>query len=385
MAYTTGQKIEFLGAALSGQVPQFQQQMEQLDEKRMEAMYKDAGAAYQLLGNNDYQGIINLANDRLGLLQRLPGSDPSDTMQVLQLAQGAAAGNSQSLSQLTQVLKSANQQGLARGYYAAPAGPERIIVGENQTVMEVGTDGELRQVATGAPKQKSPTTEIGKLDYDLLNENITQAQYDAQITQIERAENRVISEDESRLRKEFNAIPQVKSFSDQSQAYGRIIASAESPSAAGDLALIFNYMKVLDPGSTVREGEFANAQNAGSVPARLGALYNNVVDGQRLTVEQRQDFVDRGGRLYKDAETGFMKRYNQYSDLAILQKLPFKNVVTDYRYTLDPNVLRVTNQSVTDGMQFNNEEEVNQFAITTPIPDGEIVYVGGQPFTWVNE
>jgi hypothetical protein len=36
-------------------------------------------------------------------------------------------------------------------------------------------------------------------------------------------------------------------------------------------------------------------------------------------------------------------------------------------------------------MQFNNEEEVNQFAITTPIPDGEIVYVGGQPFTWVNE
>ena len=385
MAYTTGQKIEFLGAALSGQVPQFQQQMEQLDEKRMEAMYKDAGAAYQLLGNNDYQGIINLANDRLGLLQRLPGSDPADTMQVLQLAQGAAAGNSQSLSQLTQVLKSANQQGLARGYYTAPAPRERVVLGENEDMYEVQADGSLKIIGSGAPKQKSPTTEIGKLDYDLLNENITQAQYDAQITQIELAENRVISEDESRLRKEFNAIPQVKSFSDQSQAYGRIIASADLPSAAGDLALIFNYMKVLDPGSTVREGEFANAQNAGSVPARLGAFYNNVVDGQRLTVEQRQDFVDRGGRLYKDAETGFMKRYNQYSELATLQKLPFKNVVTDYRYTLDPNVLKVTNQSVTDGMQFNNEEEVNQFAITTPIPDGEIVYVGGQPFTWVNE
>ena len=385
MAYTTGQKIEFLGAALSGQVPQFQQQMEQLDEKRMEAMYKDAGAAYQLLGNNDYQGIINLANDRLGLLQRLPGSDPSDTMQVLQLAQGAAAGNDQSLSQLRQVLESANQQGLARGYYAAPAPRERVVLGENEDMYEVQADGSLKIIGSGAPKQKSPTTEIGKLDYDLLNENITQAQYDAQITQIELAENRVISEDESRLRKEFNAIPQVKSFSDQSQAYGRIIASADLPSAAGDLALIFNYMKVLDPGSTVREGEFANAQNAGSVPARLGAFYNNVVDGQRLTVEQRQDFVDRGGRLYKDAETGFMKRYNQYSELATLQKLPFKNVVTDYRYTLDPNVLKVTNQSVTDGMQFNNEEEVNQFAITTPIPDGEIVYVGGQPFTWVNE
>lgn len=128
--YTIGQKISGIGAALSGQVPQFQQQMEQLDEKRTEAMYKDAGAAYQLLGNNDYQGIINLANDRLGLLQRLPGSDPSDTMQVLQLAQGAAAGNTQSLSQLTQVLESANQQGLARGYYTAPAGPEEYTLGQ---------------------------------------------------------------------------------------------------------------------------------------------------------------------------------------------------------------------------------------------------------------
>ena len=113
--YTLGQKIAGIGAALGGRVPQFQQQMEQLDEKRMEAMYKDAGAAYQLLNNKDYQGIINLANDRLGLLQRLPGSDPADTMQVLQLAQGAAAGNYQSLSQLTQVLEAANQQGLSRG------------------------------------------------------------------------------------------------------------------------------------------------------------------------------------------------------------------------------------------------------------------------------
>jgi hypothetical protein len=171
--YTTGQKIEFLGAALSGQVPQFQQQMEQLDEKRMEAMYKDAGAAYQLLGNNDYQGIINLANDRLGLLQRLPGSDPSDTMQVLQLAQGAAAGNTQSLSQLTQVLESANQQGLARGYYAAPAPRERVVLGENEDMYEVQADGSLKRIGSGSPKSQTPLTEVGKINEEYNRGNIT--------------------------------------------------------------------------------------------------------------------------------------------------------------------------------------------------------------------
>ena len=38
------------------------------------------------------------------------------------------------------------------------------------------------------------------------------------------------------------------------------------PDAAGDMALIFSYMKMLDPNSTVREGEYATAQDAGSIP-----------------------------------------------------------------------------------------------------------------------
>ena len=57
----------------------------------------------------------------------------------------------------------------------------------------------------------------------------------------------------STARREFSGLPAVKSFAEQASAYGRVVASAEDPSPAGDLALIFNYMKVLDPGSTVRD------------------------------------------------------------------------------------------------------------------------------------
>jgi hypothetical protein len=134
------------------------------------------------------------------------------------------------------------------------------------------------------------------------------------------------------IRGEFGAIPAVKAFSEQSQAFGRIVASAENPSPAGDLSLIFNFMKVLDPGSTVREGEFANAQNAGAVDERLRGLYNQIVKGTRLSEPQRADFVNRAARLYGNAEQGYMKTEKFYRGLAERAGLNPDEVLPSYRY-----------------------------------------------------
>jgi len=114
--YTIGQKLQGIGAALSGTVPQFQQEMQQLSEARTKAMYQDAGAAYEMLQNNNYQGIIELANDRLSILRRLPGSDPSDTEQVLQLAQVAQYGDPNAQAQLKNILEGAYYRGIDLGY-----------------------------------------------------------------------------------------------------------------------------------------------------------------------------------------------------------------------------------------------------------------------------
>jgi len=59
--------------------------------------------------------------------------------------------------------------------------------------------------------------------------------------------------DVSALRKEFNS--RVGDFTDVSDAYSRVLASVgpgNEGTPAGDIALIFNYMKMLDPGSPVR-------------------------------------------------------------------------------------------------------------------------------------
>lgn len=98
------------------------------------------------------------------------------------------------------------------------------------------------------------------------------------------------------LRDEYTA--QTKDFQTIGAQYGNIVATAAKPSAAGDIALITSYMRMLDPLSTVREGEFANAENAAGVPAQVRAKYNKLLNGERLTPEQRTDFVNQAKAVY---------------------------------------------------------------------------------------
>ena len=112
-------------------------------------------------------------------------------------------------------------------------------------------------------------------------------------------------------------------------AMGRIEASATDPSAAGDLALIFNYMKVLDPGSTVREGEFANAENSGAAWLKGARLYNKVLNGKRLTGGQRADFVDRSRKLFKKAEDQAAKTNKEFGSLATRNGIQPERILMD--------------------------------------------------------
>jgi hypothetical protein len=58
----------------------------------------------------------------------------------------------------------------------------------------------------------------------------------------------------SELRREYNNLPEVKNSGTILSAHRTIQTVAKNPSAAGDLSLIFSYMKLLDPESSVREG-----------------------------------------------------------------------------------------------------------------------------------
>lgn len=180
------------------------------------------------------------------------------------------------------------------------------------------------EFAKGQVPQNIKPIDALKLQETMLDIQKKQAELD----QLEKTGGLDIEEifnQESKLRADYQK--QSQQFGDVSRSYQRVIDSATNPSAAGDLALIFNYMKILDPGSTVREGEFATAQNAGGLDDRTRSLYNSVINGTRLSEAQRADFVARAGMLYKGQEELQQGIDEQYKTLADRYKLNSENIL----------------------------------------------------------
>lgn len=147
------------------------------------------------------------------------------------------------------------------------------------------------------------------------NRGLTPAQQRAEDRQV-RSEQNASRRDEVNLRREFNNRQEVKDFRTIQAAYNSVQAAAQNPSAAGDLSLIFAYMKILDPGSVVREQEFANAQNAAGVPDQVRNLYNRALNGQRLNPRQRQDFLNQAQGLYQSRRQTYDQIAGEYRSYA---------------------------------------------------------------------
>jgi len=135
------------------------------------------------------------------------------------------------------------------------------------------------------------------------------------------------------LRKEFLSLPGTKAAQDVKASYEQIKGLAGHPSAANDLTLIYSYMKMLDPGSTVREGEFATAQNAASIPDQIRNQWNKAVSGERLNPEQRKQFLQGAESVYQSRIKSQLPMVKRYKELAENLGVDPKQVV----FELDPD------------------------------------------------
>ena len=133
----------------------------------------------------------------------------------------------------------------------------------------------------------------------------------------------------SALRDDFRAEPAVKKSETIADATRLVRASAASPTAAGDLSLIFAYMRVLDPSSVVREREFANAQNAAGVPDQVRNLYNRVLEGTRLNDRQRRDFVARANDIAQQQSKSIQAQIARFGRISERYGVPSDLVVYD--------------------------------------------------------
>lgn len=139
-------------------------------------------------------------------------------------------------------------------------------------------------------------------------------------------------EAEEDLRKEYTALGPVKSFQVQADAFGKVAAAAKDPTAAGDLALIFSFMKILDPNSVVREQEFANAQNAAGVPDQVRNAWNRALNGERLNPDQRADFLRTAYATYQQSEAQVKAIAGQYGGIADERGLARNRAIPNFGY-----------------------------------------------------
>ena len=83
-------------------------------------------------------------------------------------------------------------------------------------------------------------------------------------------------------------------------SFDKIARAATDASGAGDIAIMFNFMKLLDPGSRVTSGETALAEQVSGSASQFLNLFNRVMLGQRLTAPARQDILFQSGQIAGD-------------------------------------------------------------------------------------
>jgi NACalpha-BTF3-like transcription factor len=203
------------------------------------------------------------------------------------------------------------------------------LTGSKQRREEAGfrkTQAEAQQIElkTPSPEQaaKLRNAEVSKAENELDKQLV-------EIKNLKNAPNIQNAKDTTALRKEWIANPITKQSQSSISAINKIRSVNENKvSPAGDHSLIFSYMKMVDPTSTVREGEFATVESAGSkIDQATVTMFNKFFKGEMLSPEQREDFTGRAEVLWQSQVKAQEQLDNEYRRLSEAKGLPSDQVI----------------------------------------------------------
>jgi hypothetical protein len=149
-------------------------------------------------------------------------------------------------------------------------------------------------------------------------------------------------ENEMKLKSEFRSEPVYKAYSEMQSAYGQINDSLNTASPAGDLAAATKFMKLLDPGSVVRESELGMAMAASGALDRAVNYAQLRISGEKLTETQRKDFAKLANDLFSTATTAYNTKRGEFEQMGTAYgldanralgapaKMPSKNIKVNY-------------------------------------------------------
>lgn len=197
-----------------------------------------------------------------------------------------------------------------------PQAKAPIKVGKDDALLDPTT---FKPVFQGAGSKPSPIQE-----YEYAKQQGYQGTYEQWATSQKRAGASSISvntgqkglDNELKIRGDFKTEPVYKAFQETAAAHQQIKAAIRQASPAGDLAAATKIMKILDPGSVVRESELGMAMAASGLLDRAANYAEMLIKGTKLTPQQRKDFGALADALFAEAEKAYSAKEQEYQGIA---------------------------------------------------------------------
>ena len=195
--------------------------------------------------------------------------------------------------------------GLDVSKYEDPSSMDAILAQSGKTMEAIGLEAERRKAA------QPDYIGVGKRVFDKRAGKFvgddTAAGADPELT-LEQGKH------EQSLRKEYTALSSDMRIIQDS--VGKLRTAQKLDSGQGDIAMVYAYMKLLDPPSVVRETEFSIAENAGGFGEKVQIAAQKLLNGERLTSAMREQFVTAGEAVAGDKTERFGKLKSQFEGIA---------------------------------------------------------------------
>ncbi len=130
------------------------------------------------------------------------------------------------------------------------------------------------------------------------------------------AAGRKVIDTSTGLRKEFDDLPEVRSYKKALPAFTAIEGAVKRNTTQSDINIVYGLAKLYDPDSVVREGEYATVANSPNVPERVKGWVQYVAGGGRLTPQVKNEIMaEARGRMksYEDPYTAARQNFTTIS------------------------------------------------------------------------
>ena len=184
--------------------------------------------------------------------------------------------------------------------------PESYTLSEGQVRYEDG-----KPVAYGKPKENL-TTDYNNWVLAGKPKTFTEWLSESKNPLVIMNEGQKGFENTTDLKKQFGGEPIYKEFAGMQTAHSQVTSAIKQGTPIGDTAAATKIMKLLDPGSVVRETELGMAMAATGKLDRLKNYMDLYISGKKLTDSQRVEFQSLADQLYNAAATAYNDKRGEY-------------------------------------------------------------------------